>query len=239
MKKAGILLLGIVLFMGTCVYSQANFGIKAGLNLSEMNGKFMGERDDHTKMKIGINAGVVADYYFSDVVGLESGLILESKGFEYRYDEDGDLVDKADYGKLKTNVLYLDIPINLKAQYDLGNARIFGQFGPYIGFALSGKMKTTGDLKDDMEEMGFDTEESLDFGNSAEDDNLKRFDFGLMFGVGVGVSNVEFGAGYDFGLANILPGGDSDNYIRNGVLKFSVAYFFGNKSPQPENPEKQ
>ncbi|RIJ47070.1 hypothetical protein D1614_16720 [Maribellus luteus] len=63
-------------------------------------------------------------------------------------------------------------------------------------------------------------------GNSGDDD-LKRMDFGLMMGAGVEIDKFQFGVGYDLGLANIDPAGDSDNFAKNRVLKISVGLMFG------------
>lgn len=222
-----VILVGIAFIIPTSTFAQIKFGIKAGINLADMNGRVDGIKDSDTKTKLGFNLGGVLNYSFTDILSLETGLILDSKGYEYRFDSNGDFSSKADYGKLVTSIYYLDVPINLKVRYDLGNIKVFGRFGPYIGFALSGKIKATGDLKNDMKDLGLDTEKPIEFGGSATNDDLKGFDFGLIFGAGVGIGKVEIGADYDWGLLNILPGGDSDNYIRNGVFKFSLAYMFG------------
>ncbi len=44
--------------------------------------------------------------------------------------------------KIKTNLFYLDIPLTAKASFDLGDAKVFGLFGPYIGMGLTGQSKT-------------------------------------------------------------------------------------------------
>jgi hypothetical protein len=227
MRYSTILLLTFLTFATSIsAYSQIHLGIKGGINLADMNGRIDGIKDSDTKVKLGFNVGGIMNYSFTDVFILESGLILESKGYEYRFDNNGAFSSKAEYGKLVTNVLYLDIPINLKAYFDLGNTKFYGLFGPYLGFALSGKLKSTGDLKSDLEELGLDTEENLEFGGSASNDNLKGYDFGLMLGLGVAVEDFEIGLSYDLGLVNILPGGDGDNYIKNGVFKVTVGYLF-------------
>lgn len=236
MKNLKTIIVATVFAMSTGAYAQVSFGIKAGLNLSDMNGRIDGIKDSDTKTKPGFNIGGLVDYSFTDVLGLETGLILDSKGYEYRFDNNGDFSSSAEYGKLVTNVMYLDIPINLKAQFDVGKTRVFGLFGPYIGIALSGKIKAKGDLKSDLEQLGIETEESIEFGGSETNDNLKRFDFGLMLGAGVGIKAFEISTGYDFGLVNILPGGDSDNYIKNGLFKLSLAYFFGIESGSASTP---
>jgi len=228
MKNLKTLLLCMALIVSSSIFAQMNFGIKGGVNFANINNKINGDTNDNTKMKLGYNIGGVGNYSFTDIFSLESGLIIESKGFEYRLDNDKKYSNNADYGKVVMNVMYLDIPINLKAKIDLGGVQIFGQFGPYVGFALTGKMKLTGDLEKDMADAGLDTEDSIEFGGSAKDDNLTRTDFGLMFGAGIGFNMIELGAVYDLGLANIQPGGDSDNYVKNGVFKISIAYMFGN-----------
>jgi len=68
---------------------------------------------------------------------------------------------KRDEDKVRIN--YLEIPLNLALQHDLGDAKLFAQAGPYIGIGLSAKTKDSdGD------------EYEWDFG-SGEDDDLKEW----------------------------------------------------------------
>ena len=109
----------------------------------------------------------------------------------------------------------IDIPLTGKASYDIGSFKIYGAFGPYIGVALSGKYKTS-DSPD----------YTLKWGSSSEDD-LKRVDFGLVFGAGVEINAIQIGIAYNLGLMNISATTDGGSKINNRVLGISAGYWFG------------
>lgn len=63
---------------------------------------------------------------------------------------------------------------------------MYGVFGPYLGYGLSGKMESSykifyeGDLFESESE-SYD----VDWGNDEDEDMLKRLDYGLTFGAGI------------------------------------------------------
>jgi hypothetical protein len=201
----------VVLLTFFFVQSNAQtFGIKVGLNLS----KFLIKIDDETysdehKMNPGFHIGATADFAFNNLLSFETGLLLTTKGTKT---EEGGL-------KQKINLLYLDIPLTIKAGYAINDGlTIFGQAGPYIGIGLSGKYKW---------DSGTDSgEEDFEWGNDAENDNFKRLDYGLTFGAGVEISKISIGISYDLGLANISTVTDDGYTEKNRVLKFSLGYSF-------------
>ncbi len=194
------------------------FGLKAGLNLSNM----LEKDDDDTysndyKMNPGFHIGGTVDVPISDILSFESGLLLTTKGFKYEEEVMGISV------KTKANLYYLDIPLTLKASHELSEGlKIFGAVGPYVGIGLSGKIKAT------AEYLGVEEteEEDVKWGSDEENDDIKRLDMGLTFGGGVEINAIMLGISYDLGLANISPYQEDGATSKNKVLKFSIGYRF-------------
>ena len=211
MKNTTKVLLIIMISMLSFQSYAQSFGVKGGLSLANM----LIEDEDETmsdefSMKPGFHVGGFIDYSLSDFLSVEASLLLNTKGFKW---EDGDYI-------MKFKLLYLDIPIALKASYNLSdNLTMYGAVGPYLGIGLSGKAKSEYDGETD--------EENIEWGNNEDEDDLKRFEFGATFGGGVEIGAIQVGISYDLGLANISSYTDYGSTIKNRVLKFSVGYKFG------------
>ena len=193
-----------------------DFGVKAGLNFSNFTAKYGGTKVNDNKSKIGISLGAFADYNLTDMFAIEAGLQFDQIGNKYEWTEDDESV------KTSTNVNYLTIPINVRANFPVGDNKLYFLAGPTIGLALSGKVKR------EYTEDGQTTknDESVKLGNG-EDDDMKRMNLGLMFGAGFEMTNnIGFRLTYDIGLSNLEPEGDSDNSMKTGCLGFSVTYKF-------------
>ena len=209
--------MGLMMISSTSVFAQASFGVKAGLNLSKMSGKAEGEKLDDIKMKPGFNIGAFADFSFSDMFALETGLTIETKGFKIKNEEEmfgGNLESKTTF-----NVVYATIPV--QARLNFSNFYVLA--GPYIGIGVTGKLKTKVTYDGETEK----EDDSIEFGDDAEESDLKRLDFGLGVGAGYEITD-NFGVrlGYDLGLANLTPGGDKDNKLKNGSINLSVTFKF-------------
>ena len=211
MKNTTKVLLIIMISMLSFQSYAQSFGVKGGLSLANM----LIEDEDETmsdefSMKPGFHVGGFIDYSLSDFLSVEASLLLNTKGFKW---EDGDYI-------MKFKLLYLDIPIALKASYNLSdNLTMYGAVGPYLGIGLSGKAESEYDGETD--------EENIEWGNNEDEDDLKRFEFGATFGGGVEIGAIQVGISYDLGLANISSYTDYGSTIKNRVLKFSVGYKFG------------
>ena len=212
MKNLMKLLFVFVLFsMTTQIYGQT-ITVKGGLNLSTMNVKDDDDTySDKFKMKPGFHIGATAEFPITEAVAFETGLLLSTKGYKAN--------EKETYGgetyeyNESVNLLYLDIPLLAKAYFDIGEAKIFGAFGPYIGYGLSGKSKYdyTGSGETHSEE------EDIKWG-SGDEDYFKRLDFGLSAGAGIEMNSIVIGLSYNLGLANISS--DTSNGMKgsNRVL---------------------
>ena len=206
-----------MLTVSSSVFAQdIDFGVKAGLNISNFSAKYGGNKNNDLKSKIGISLGAFADYNLSDMFAVEAGLQFDQIGSKYEWSED----DESD--KVTTNVNYLTIPINFRANLPVGDNKLYFLAGPTIGLALSGKEKS------EYTEDGKTTKDdnALKFG-SGDEDNMKRMNLGFLLGAGFEMTNnLGFRLTYDIGLSNLEPKGDSDNSLKTGCLGLSVTYKF-------------
>lgn len=209
----------IVFTMATASYAQT-FGVKAGLNLSnmEIKGDDFSDFDD-SKMIPGFHLGGIVEFPISDIFSFETGLLLSTKGFKLNEKE-----NNSEY-KIKMNSFYLDIPLTAKASFDVGDAKVYGVLGPYLGIGLSGKIKSEYSYEGETET----DEEEIKWGSDEDEDDLKRLDFGLTMGAGVEINSIIFELSYDLGLANIATITDYGLTINNRVFKISAGYKFGGK----------
>jgi len=212
-----------LLLFGTGSFAQ-NFGLKAGLNLSNLLVK--DENDvlsDDFKMNPGIHIGPTVEFPISKIFSFESGLLLSTKGFKVS-EKEGYMSEAYEY-KLKWNLFYLDIPLTAKATYDFGGVKIYGTFGPYVGMGISGKSKSEQIINGETES----NEEDIKFGPDKEEDQLKGYDFGLTMGAGLALKSIQIGFTYGLGLANILVYDGGYSKMNNRVLGISAGYKFGKK----------
>ena len=209
--------MGLLMISSTGAFAQTSFGVKAGLNFSNMALKSGGNKTDDIKFKPGITIGAFADIDMSDMFGIETGLNFETKG--YKMKDEGE-----DFGvKYKTkrtmNLIYATIPVDVKLTF--GNVYVLA--GPYLGMGVSAKTKSS------FESNGHEDkhDETLKFGNDKEKSDLKRMDLGLGFGAGYNINeNLGIRLGYDLGLSNLVIEGDSDNSAKNGSLNVSATFKF-------------
>lgn len=198
-------------------------GIRGGVNLSNM---LIKENNDATnedfKMKPGFHFGLTAEFPVKEMASFETGLLFSTKGTK---------VEENVYGienEAKMNLNYLEIPLTAKVYFSKGNKRVFGLFGPYFGYGLSGKTTfkhTSGGVIDTEN----DTEtEDIKWG-SDEGDDLKRLDFGLTAGVGIDANPFQAGLTYSYGLANIYSDTDGGMKVNNKVVGLYIGMKFGTK----------
>lgn len=214
--KTSVKYLIVVLMLGLSVnaFAQATFGVKAGLNLSNM----LWEDDDYTysdemnfTSKPGFNFGPTLELPISEKISFETALLLSTLGAKAEFDNGEGTT------KRSVNLLYLNVPLTAKIKFDVGGMQVFGALGPYLGYGISGTFKTEGESDEDVK-----------WGSSDEDD-FKPFDAGAHFGAGIGIKAFEIGLSYELGLANIAVYTDNGYKELNRCFAISVGYKFGKK----------
>jgi hypothetical protein len=222
-NTAKFLIVALFFIWGAKSIAQPIFGIKAGLNMSTMLMKDDdGTYSDDYKSLMGFHVGPTAEFPINDMFSFETGLMLSTKGFKYDYTDS--YMGYEYSAKTTTNLMYIDIPLTAKATFDMGGAKLYGLFGPYIGMGIGGKIKAEVTVAGDTESDDAD----INWG-SGDDDDLKPLDFGVTVGAGLGIKSFEVGLGYALGMANLSPSTDGGAKISNRVLSLSLGYKFGKK----------
>lgn len=212
-------MIAAVMLLGLPAGAQT-FGIRGGLNLASVLFKDDSGKYSEYSMKAGFHGGLTFQYDFSDAIALETGVMLESKGWSDKYESSMFVF------KIKFNPLYIDVPITIKASYALSdNFRMFGVFGPYIGLGVGGKTIVKETPPEHVETERID----IKWGNTKFEDSFQRFDAGLTFGAGVEFGRIQVGVFYDLGLVNIATNKDDGRIIKNRALKVSMGYRFGQR----------
>jgi len=196
MKKTIFITLAIFLSMGL---SAQSFGLKGGMSHAKVLGGDTGD---------GIDA----------ITGVVFGMFTQSGDDAIRYTTELNFIRKG-FGS-SNNSYYYDYSLTqewLMNYIDLafmGNFHITDEFainaGPYLGYALSGKMKVSSN--------GQSQSQSID-----DWDGYNRIEVGGAVGVSYWINDMLFVDGrYAYGFTSILE--DIDSY--NGVIQVSVGYLF-------------
>lgn len=195
-----------IIAMGMAFSLQAQVGVKAGVNFSNM----LFEGDETSVEDLAKNgatkftAGLMFILPLSDAVAIQPELLFTQKGAKSTYKV---------LGEEFTNDLtynYLDIPLLLRLS--LGDTHgeglgIYVNGGGYVGYALSGKGERSSPLGTLETEFTFDDE-----------DDQSRIDFGFAVGGGLTLGNVFLDVRYAHGTNNLLDD-DADNNNDNDFKK--------------------
>jgi len=215
-KLITLLVVFFVVSFATEVIAQT-IRARAGLNLSKMlvkNDDDTWSDDEEYKMLPGFHLGATAEFPINDMFSFETGLLFSTKGIKAK-DEDGDY----EYVN-KLSLSYLEIPLTGKAAFDIGGAKIYGVFGPYVGIGLFGKYKWEETYNGDTDK----DDENVDWGSDEDKDDYKRLDFGLSIGAGVEIDALQIGINYGLGLANVSPYSDNGYREKHRVFGITVGY---------------
>lgn len=191
MKK--ILLTAVVMLASVASYAQQAVGTftlqpKIGMNVASLT------KCDGCDPRIGLAAGVEAEYQATDIFSVSAGLIYSMQGNKAK--EEG--------VTLTTKLDYINIPILANVYVTKGLAV---KLGVQPAFNVSDKQKLSG---------GKASVEAEDFG-------AESFDFSIPVGLSYEYNNVVFDARYNFGVTNIADGGDSKNSVFQFTLGYKFA----------------
>lgn len=191
MKK--ILLMAVVMLASVASYAQQAVGTftlqpKIGMNVASLT------KCDGCDPRIGLAAGVEAEYQATDIFSVSAGLIYSMQGNKA----------KAEGVTQTTKLDYINIPILANVYVTKGLAV---KLGVQPAFNVSDKVKLSG---------GKASAEAEDFG-------AESFDFSIPVGLSYEYNNVVFDARYNFGVTNIADGGDSKNSVFQFTLGYKFA----------------
>ncbi|TAG44224.1 MAG: PorT family protein [Cytophagia bacterium] len=185
--------------------AKFSLDLRAGANFATTTAK--AEQGATKTSRLGLNAGVYANYNVAPTFALQLGLVYSGKGYGEKMGSD----------KLNLTLEYLEIPLNAVYKIPAGNkVKVVINAGPYFALALGGKIKAS--------TMGVDVSTDVKFGS--DQDKIKGTDFGFNFGAGVEISdkflvNLNYGLGLT-NLSNDTSAGATK--VNNRVFSVGVGY---------------
>lgn len=197
--------------------NNIRFGINAGLTFPTMSSY---NETTNTTTYLGSNTsffiGGNASMDVCKMISVDAGLSLINKGQTTKQNY-GILSD--DYKTIRTTITYLEVPVNVRAGFDVGSGKFLIGAGPYIGFALGGQTKGyTRDINGTLITKNTD----MAFGSGTTE--MKSVDFGMNFSLAYKLSNgLGIQAGYGCGLTDLnnIAGITSKNKVTSIGLNYT------------------
>ena len=181
MKK--MLLTALVALASVATYAQHAVGSftlqpKVGVNIASLT-KF-----DGADPRVGVAAGLEAEYQVSDIFGISAGAMYSMQGNKFEINS-GTVTNKLDY---------INIPILANVYVTKGLAV---KLGVQPGFKVNEECKLS----------------AFGASGSRNLDNAKSFDFSIPVGLSYEYSNVVLDARYNFGCTKVYDGDDCRNSV--------------------------
>jgi hypothetical protein len=190
-----------------------NFGIKGGLNLSQLFVDQPNVQDEN--MKVGYHLGFFAKMPVSDIFSIQPELLYTNTGSKITYGG-SDLANVLgiDPGEVRFNLNYVQLPVALGV--NLGPLNLHA--GPYVSYLVNANVT-------DLNTADLNATEVIQL----DSDDFNRIDYGVLVGVGFDVGGVTIGARYNYGLREIGAtgvAGNLTNNSRNSVGQIYVGFGF-------------
>lgn len=198
-----MLVLALFSIETTPLFAQVRFGLTAGYNHAIMAFseeyidllEFVGNEDLEPKPLPAYHVGATVEFGLGPSLGINTGVRVDARGVRQVY---GGTVLNVPYTETRSVApLYLRVPLSLTFR----QRGLYLSAGPYIGYALAGKIKTK------IESAGASSEgsEDIDFGNE-EGNDLSPLDYGAQFELGYEFfEHLRVGLQYNLGISNTLP----------------------------------
>lgn len=186
-----IMAFSIMSITTTQAQNSPEFGVKGGLNLSNM---YTEDVDDNNVLT-SFNAGIYLALPLTSFLAMQPEVLYSRKGSELTYDN----VFATGTAKFKLN--YIEVPVLLKANLT-PNFNI--QVGPYFAYLVDAQVTNETDNG------------TFDFEDNFDNDDFNKFDAGLSAGIEFDFENFGIGARYNYGLTTV--GKDRD--IAGGTFTF-------------------
>lgn len=221
MKKTLLLLLCTI----TCYAAtaqKATFGIRSGYTSAYLHEQYNSNTGNTSSLN-NVDLGVYAEFK-QDEISFQPGIIFDLKG-----GTGGGSFVNTGTSIINTfsdmTLYYLEIPLNLMINFKLKPGKIFLGAGPYVAFAMAGRVHdytTTYNQNGNVVSQNT-TSTPITFGSAPNE--LKQFDYGFGFIGGFRLKKGwEVSAGSSLGLANLLN--YSNLTAHNQIARLSLGYFF-------------
>lgn len=195
----------LVLISFTLVSAQVSLGLKAGLNLAKDHSDNE-SINEFTEYMPGVYITLPVELQLSDYFAIQAEPGFMQKGMkivaESTYEYEPGVFATMD---MDTRMTYnfLSLPILAKGKFGPEAIKVFVVAGPEVAYALNGKAKMEMTVTNGTTETIKETED-IDF----KEDEIDRFDYGLILGAGVeaqiGPGWITLDGRYNLGLNNYI-----------------------------------
>lgn len=199
--------------------SKMSFGILVGANYQNLNGKAYNGDKLTNDMLMGFHAGVNVQIPIAPEFYFQPGVLFSMKGAK----------NKSTASTSTTKINYIEVPLNLVYKGALGNGFVMLGFGPYLGYGISGSVKTEGSSIALNQDIKFKS--VVETGDNLLVPYLKAFDAGANIFAGYEMANGIFlQLDTQFGMLNINPEykgfPDDKSSTKNTGFGLSLGYRF-------------
>ncbi len=203
MKHKILILLGLVLLISSVGFAQSNIriGVLVGANMQTLTGTDQEGKKLDNDMLLGYHLGLNVQIPLAPQFYLQPGLTFSTKGAK----------DNEDGFTSTSRLSYIELPVNFVYKGALGTGYFMIGFGPYISYAVSGKVSIEGE--------GVSNEYDIEFKNEVTDSDpfvtpyLRAMDAGGNIFIGYELSNGIFAQlNTQLGMLSINP---EDKRIEN------------------------
>lgn len=170
--------LGSFLTQAQTTSSSAEFGVKGGVNFSNL---YTEDVDDNNVLT-SFNAGFYAKLPITESVAIQPEFLYSRKGAELVYD------NAFAQGTAKFKLNYIEVPVLLKVNI-MKNFNIHA--GPYFAYLIDAQVTNES------------ANANFDFEQNYENDDFNKFDAGLSAGFGFDFDNLGIGFRYNYGLTTV------------------------------------
>lgn len=215
-----ILTIVVLLFLANTAFAQG-FGIRAGVNLQNINGKDADGDKLENDLTVGFNAGVNYEMMVGTDIYFQPGLLFSTKGAK------NETVILGETFKSKWALSYIELPLNIVFKPLLGTGHMLLGFGPYVGYGVGGKYTFETPITTTEWDVEFQSEVSATDLPSGK--FLKAFDAGANFIIGYELASmISIQLNAQLGLIDINPKQPIDNKEtkKNTGFGLSLGYRF-------------
>jgi hypothetical protein len=213
----------LLVFSCTLLFSQARFGIKAGLNFADVQSSGDADESGSSDAITSFHIGAFSEIGLSPKLVFQPALLLSQKGAQTDLSVSEGGFTYKENAKLK--IMYIEVPLNFVAKFGTGSGKFLLGGGPYLGYGIGGEMSgsISADGPGTEDDFSYPLDSDIEFGDAEEE--IKALDLGLNLLTGYELGNgLVFSAGYGLGLSNLSNVQGST--AKNRVFSLSVGYKF-------------
>lgn len=159
--------------------SRFSWGVRAGVNFTNINGKYSGGNKMKNDLLVGWNAGVNVEIPIAPEFYFQPGVLFTTAGAKL------DNVALNQAYNTTVHLSYVEIPLNFVYKPMLGAGHLIAGLGPYIDFGVGGKVKYSGN--------GAPADRDIKWQNTVNSSDNGNYAYYRGFGAG---GNLLFG--YEF-----------------------------------------